>query len=271
VFSGFSAEEGRIPIPESFFAGILPGITHLAELKVTLHVLWRLAAQVGHPRLVSEPELAADPVLIAALTAGHSPRPAAEWLREGLELAVARGTLLHLIVQPDGTPTPPAESWYLAHTPFNARWLAEVCGDGERPSVALASAEWLALLRAERAAAVARLRGDDPALEVPAAVRLHLSRRRPGIFELYEQNVGVITPLLAEQLAEAERLYPPAWIEEAFTEAVSYNKRNWKYISRILETWAAKGRDDGARGQDSIRAIDSGKDLTGKYAYLFNR
>ena len=100
---------------------------------------------------------------------------------------------------------------------------------------------------------------------------MHLSRRRPGIFELYEQNVGVITPLLAEQLAEAERRYPPAWIEEAFTEAVSYNKRNWKYISRILETWAAKGRDDGARGQDSIRAIDSGKDLTGKYAYLFNR
>ncbi|MDQ2809066.1 MAG: primosomal replication protein N, partial [Chloroflexota bacterium] len=71
MFSGFGTEEGRIPIPESFFASVLPSITHLAELKVTLHVLWRLAAQVGHPRLVSEPELAADPVLTGALTAGH--------------------------------------------------------------------------------------------------------------------------------------------------------------------------------------------------------
>jgi len=269
MFSGFGTDEGRVPIPESFFSAVLPGITHLAELKVTLHVLWRLAAQVGHPRLVSEAELAADPVLIGALSAGRSPRPAEEWLREGLELAVARGTLLQLIMQPEGSA--PAESWYLANTPFNARWLASVSGEAAETPAGLASAEWLALLRAERAAAVARLRGEEMPPAAAEGVRLQFSRHRPGIFELYEQNIGVITPLLAEQLAEAERLYPAAWIEEAFTEAVSYNKRNWKYISRILENWAAKGRDDGTRGQNSDRPIDSGKYRSGKYAHLFNR
>src|SRR5690348_18239305 len=99
MFNGFQSEEKRISLPESFFTSVLPQITNLAELKVTLHVFYRLAAQVGQPRLLSYPELAGDAALAATLTAGRNPRPAAEWLREGLELAVARGTLLQLIVQ----------------------------------------------------------------------------------------------------------------------------------------------------------------------------
>src|SRR5690242_3611810 len=113
MFSGFQGEDKRVQVPESFFASVLPQITSLAELKVTLHVFWRLAAQVGQPRLVSYQELAADPVLARALTAGRNPRPAEEWLREGLELAVTRGTLLHLRVQPEGDPPGAAESWYM--------------------------------------------------------------------------------------------------------------------------------------------------------------
>jgi len=268
MFNGFGSDEQRVQIPESFFTTVVPQITNLGELKVTLHMFWRLAAQVGQPRLVSYPELAADPTLAASLTAGRNPRPAEEWLREGLELAVARGTLLRLAVQAaDG----PAESWYLANTPFNQRWLARLAGGEPAAAPAgLASAEWLTLLRAERAAALARLTGSDPAAESGGpSGPLRVLRHRPGIFEIYEQNIGVITPLLAEQLAEAERLYPPRWIEEAFTEAVTYNKRNWKYVRRILENWAAKGRDDGTRGQDSGRPLDPGKYLTGKYAHLF--
>ena len=40
-------------LPESFFTVLSrPQITNLAELKVTLHVFWRLAAQDGQPRLL---------------------------------------------------------------------------------------------------------------------------------------------------------------------------------------------------------------------------
>ncbi len=66
---------------------------------------------------------------------------------------------------------------------------------------------------------------------------------RSNVFQLYEQNVGMLTPLLVEELSEAERRYAGDWIEEAFRQAVTYNKRNWKYIQRILERWASEGKE----------------------------
>lgn len=68
---------------------------------------------------------------------------------------------------------------------------------------------------------------------------------RPNIFALYEQNIGLLTPLLAEELKEAEAQYPWPWIEDAFREAVRSNRRSWRYIARILERWAREGREDG--------------------------
>lgn len=67
---------------------------------------------------------------------------------------------------------------------------------------------------------------------------------RPNIFTLYEQTIGPITALLADELRDAEATYPSAWIEEAFREAVRLNKRNWKYIRAILERWRTEGRDE---------------------------
>ncbi|HZP25930.1 MAG TPA: DnaD domain protein [Dehalococcoidia bacterium] len=72
----------------------------------------------------------------------------------------------------------------------------------------------------------------------------------PNIFRLYEDNIGPITPLLAEELAEAEQRFPGRWLEEAFREAVSLNKRSWRYIAAILERWAAEGPDYETAGRD---------------------
>ena len=55
-------------------------------------------------------------------------------------------------------------------------------------------------------------------------------------------------------LKEAEELYPSAWIEDAFLEAVSHNKRSWRYIARILERWERDGRSDGEPGRYSEKA-----------------
>jgi DNA replication protein len=60
---------------------------------------------------------------------------------------------------------------------------------------------------------------------------------------LYEQNIGPLTPLLAEELMDAERTYPASWLEDAFREAVELNKRSWRYVQRILERWAAEGKE----------------------------
>jgi DnaD/phage-associated family protein len=65
----------------------------------------------------------------------------------------------------------------------------------------------------------------------------------PGIFALYEENIGSITPLIAEELQDAEQRYPPEWLRYAFKEAVSVNKRSWRYVERILRRWETEGPD----------------------------
>ena len=93
---------------------------------------------------------------------------------------------------------------------------------------------------------------------------VRLQSHRPNIFVLYEQNVGPLTPLLAEELMEAEDTYPANWIEDAFREAVELNKRSWRYIQRILERWAAEGKTD-----ETSRRSDEGdwrRFIEGDYA-----
>jgi len=91
--------------------------------------------------------------------------------------------------------------------------------------------------------------------------------QRPNVFELYERNIGILTPMIAEELKEAEDNYPAEWIEGAVKEAVSLNIRKWRYIASILERWAAEGKDDGKTGPDSKKD----KYSKGKYAHLYRR
>ena len=91
----------------------------------------------------------------------------------------------------------------------------------------------------------------------------------PNIFELYERNIGMLTPMIADELKEAEQIYPASWIEDAFREAVSRNKRSWKYIETILKRWASEGRGDGETGRNSKE--DPDKYVKGKYGHVVKR
>ena len=91
---------------------------------------------------------------------------------------------------------------------------------------------------------------------------------KANIFDLYEQNIGLITPIIADQLQEAEALYPAPWIEEAIRLAVKLNRRRWSTISRILERWAAEGKD-GEPGRDSEKGADPRQFTRGKYGHLY--
>src|SRR5262249_27052940 len=103
----------------------------------------------------------------------------------------------------------------------------------------------------------------------PPAPPAVLPARRPTIYELYEQNVGLLTPLLVDELREAAETYPADWIAEAFREAVGYNRRNWRYVRRILENWATQGRGDrGAAGGRPQAPRDPRRYLEGKYGHL---
>jgi DnaD/phage-associated family protein len=111
---------------------------------------------------------------------------------------------------------------------------------------------------------LATLRDRAPSQDAPPIIVLPDGRAaadRPDIFALYEQNVGLVQPLIAEELRAAAELYPAAWIEEAFRRAVAYNRRNWRYVKRILERWALDGRDadPAARGGAAPIAPAKGK------------
>jgi DNA replication protein len=98
-----------------------------------------------------------------------------------------------------------------------------------------------------------------------------LRPERPSIFGLYEQNVGLVTPIIADRLVDALERYPEAWIAEAIGEAVGYNRRSWRYIQRILENWATEGRSDETNRGTATRTLDREKHLRGKYAAVFRR
>ena len=76
------------------------------------------------------------------------------------------------------------------------------------------------------------------------AVQSNPPPERPNIFKLYEENVGPLTPLLADALKDAEQTYPEVWIEEAIKIAVTRNKRNWRYVEAILKRWKDEGKDE---------------------------
>ena len=65
---------------------------------------------------------------------------------------------------------------------------------------------------------------------------------RPNIFKLYEENIGPLTPMIADALKDAENTFSAGWIAEAIELAVKNNKRNWKYAEAILKRWKEEGR-----------------------------
>ncbi len=94
---------------------------------------------------------------------------------------------------------------------------------------------------------------------------------RPGIYALYEQNIGLLTPLIADRLADALGRYPESWIADAIGEAVAYNRRSWRYIERILQNWATEGRSDEANRRDHEAHNVAGKTLRDKYEEFLRR
>ena len=235
-FNGFPARMQFTPVPNLFFSSLLPQINDIAELKTTLHIFRTHYGKKGYPRFVTYRELSADKSLINSLREGE--KPVGEKLGEALEMAVRRGTVLHLVVARDGKP----EDIYFINTVSDRRAVAKI-QNGEL------------VLAGLKTGGQAQLDAD--------------TGPPPDIFALYEQNIGMLTPMIADELREAEKLYPEAWIRDAIREAVSLNKRSWRYIERILENWAAEGRSDGTHRGNSKTGPD--KFSQQKYGHMVQR
>jgi DNA replication protein len=155
------------------------------------------------------------------------PEPAA-----ALEQAVQRGSLLRAVPPPPDRPDKgkSAVPLYFLNSPR-----------GRAAAAALAKGQWQ-----------------------PGASPSALPPERPNIFKLYEENIGPLTPIIADLLKDAEQTYNPAWVAEALGIAVKNNKRNWKYVEAILRRWKEEGH---AKKQDRRNAQEDGRRYTeGEFA-----
>jgi DnaD/phage-associated family protein len=84
---------------------------------------------------------------------------------------------------------------------------------------------------------------------IDAEAPISVTVERPNIFTLYEQNIGALTPLIADELRDAERNFPADWLKEAIRMAVENNARSWRYVLAILERWQREGKDDHGKGR----------------------
>ena len=76
-------------------------------------------------------------------------------------------------------------------------------------------------------------------------------RTVPNVFKLYEENVGPLTPMIADTLRDAEQTYSAEWVADAIELAVKLNIRNWKYIEAILRRWKEEGRAEKQNRRDA--------------------
>jgi DnaD/phage-associated family protein len=205
-FSGFPSGRVRfVRLPGPFFTDVMPIVEDLAELKVVLYALWHLDQQDSTFRYLSYQDFAYDQVFLKSLD--EDPQIALSCLEVALIKACDQQILL-------------ASSKIIE----------------EETLFFLNSARGRAALKAYQA-------GDwSPGEEIRP--ELDLEVERPNIFRLYEENIGALTPLIADTLREAEQTYPADWIEDAVRTAVRNNVRRWNYIEAILRSWKEEGRHE---------------------------
>ena len=209
-FQGFPTPTQATPVPEAFFAEILPRLTSLAEVKTFLVALRHVRARKGATRFVTARELANAPEL--------------------------------------GTPGSDGDAGGTGHDVINGV-MADFVRAGVFLDVRLADGDVAYFVNdSEGRRAAERVRAGDSPLPVGRAqTRTEEPAPEPGeIFRLYEDTIGPIPGAgIAQELSDAEQEYPAAWVREAFQEAAAHNARNWAYVRAILRKWGDRGRGDG--------------------------
>ena len=208
-FTGFPDSGLATAVPNLFFSRVMPAISDPAELVVSAYFFFAAQLHKRRPHYVSREELTADRALARALANLTGPSDTAggtdpEALGRGLDLAVKRGTLIRALSgeASDGS----TAEVYAVNNPSNYRALETL----------------------------SEVRLQEPLPPAPGEAA-------PDIFALYEENIGSITPLIADGLKDAEERYPAPWVREAVREAVELNKRSWRYVASILRRWETEG------------------------------
>ncbi len=217
VFKGFPPGKSHLVLlPADFFTDLLPLIDDLAEMQVTLFALYAIQQREGDFRYLRRPDFAENEGLMHALSAAAPDTDPDITLDTALVCACIRKTLLRAeITLENGT-------------------------------------ELLYFMNSERGrAAIEQIKRGE---WTPGAEVVEILPERPNAYRLYEENIGPLTPIIADGLKDAERDYPPGWLEDAIRVAVEANARSWRFIQAVLDRWRREGR------KDEIHERPDGKD-----------
>lgn len=232
-FSGFPANMQFTPVPNLFMNMLMPGMDS-PELKCMLYIFQTIYGKKGTPRFATLSELLSNPSLTSGLhQAGKSVE---QQIKEALDSAITRGAIISIEVMQEGK----QENLFFLNT------------SSEREAVEQIKSGILKLPKMEI---------------VKTAVK---PAEQKNIFTVYEENIGMLTPLTSEEIKDALTQYPEEWLRDAILEAVNANKRNWRYIERILERWATEGKKDGTHQRDNQKD-NPDKFTQGAYGHLIQR
>jgi DNA replication protein len=211
VFPGFQESKKHFSaLPDQFFSELLPAIDDINELKLTIYLLWNAYTQGDFGTAFRLADILLDQRFLDGLETDGTEIEAL--VAQGLQQAVGRGSLVEAADPHSG------EALYFINSP-RGRQAAALLVEGSQ------------LVEGE-------------------AVKPTLDRIQPNIFQLYEENIGPLTPLIAEALRDAQESCTEEWIEEAIQLAVKNNVRRWKYVESILTRWQEEGKDGANRRDD---------------------
>ena len=229
--NGFPDKSKFTPVPNLLFGQLLEEVIEVRQLKCLLRLIFMLNQKKGFPRFLTLEELISDRVLQVALSEdtydikdipNHSIRDHDTYVYK-LANTLRELDLLGLILSVDKSQSISGISVanaFLINNEEGRRSIESIRGrfDGKQ--------------------------GVKAQVTLGAETNL-MPQNRPSIFSLYEENIGIIGHIMAEELKEAEKEYPASWLNEAFKEAVMQNKRNWSYIKAILHNWTEQGKGSG--------------------------
>lgn len=102
-----------------------------------------------------------------------------------------------------------------------------------------------------------------------AANPIQILPERPTVYRLYEENIGPLTPLIADDLKDAEVEFGYDWLTEAVEVSVRMEKRSMAYIRAILERWRKEGKS-----REVVRGVaeeNGERYISGEYSDFIKR
>ena len=218
----FKTGQKMIPVPAQLFTEILPRLHNESQLRATLYTRYAIMSKGSGQRYVYLSQLLTDPVLLSWFThlGGKN------GIQRGLDQSCREGIFLQLQIGEDDKILAPNDE-------SGARLITD--------------------MKSESVAHHNQSRDSSPETNYERTVV-------SNVVEKYENEIGMLTPVIADMIAIAEQMYPTTWILEALDIAAQSNARSWKYVTAILARWKNEGKNNDNEETSRFSSQQSGRE-----------